>query len=262
MAADRSESSPEGLDTPEEEEEEEEESWAGSPSGGAHLPPGSTRSCCGTGPSTASSRRSRPARPTRTRCGRCTRRPAAWRWGQRSEPGRVGTGPRQQVPGCCGHQEAPSEERDAAGQRRAGATYLCWSARGRPSGWGRGSVDTYCRSDGRNTRTSPSAQAQKTKSSLATRQLAEAAWRPHGSQGCQTPAGSRAQAAVHRQPCTGSRAQAAVHAPTHLEVDPGLQLPAAVEQTQETRAGDAEGAGGRAAAATRYPAEHAVSVVS
>lgn len=47
---------------------------------------------------------------------------------------------------------------------------------------------------------------------------------------------------------------------TDLEVDPGFQLPAAVEQTQQAGAGDAVGAARHAAPPTRHPAEHAVLV--
>lgn len=51
--------------------------------------------------------------------------------------------------------------------------YLWGSLRSTPSWCGRGSVVTYCRLDGLNTLTTPSAQAQKIKSSLATTQLAD-----------------------------------------------------------------------------------------
>lgn len=55
--------------------------------------------------------------------------------------------------------------------------YLCSPLRSTPRGWGRGSVATYCRWAGLNTLTTPSAQPQNRKSSLATRQLADAVWR-------------------------------------------------------------------------------------
>lgn len=47
-----------------------------------------------------------------------------------------------------------------------------------------------------------------------------------------------------------------------LQVDPGLQVSAAVEQTQQTGAGDAVGVGRCAAPPARHPAEHAVLVVA
>lgn len=47
-----------------------------------------------------------------------------------------------------------------------------------------------------------------------------------------------------------------------LQVDPGLQVSAAVEQTQQAGAGDAVGVGRRAAPPARQPAEHAVLVVT
>lgn len=49
---------------------------------------------------------------------------------------------------------------------------------------------------------------------------------------------------------------------TDLQVDPGLQLSAAVEQTQQTGAGDAVGVGRHEAPPTRHPAEHTVFMVS
>lgn len=49
---------------------------------------------------------------------------------------------------------------------------------------------------------------------------------------------------------------------THLEVDPGLQLSAAVEQTQQTGAGDAVGAARHEATPTRHPAEDTVFMVT
>lgn len=47
-----------------------------------------------------------------------------------------------------------------------------------------------------------------------------------------------------------------------LEVDPGLQLSAAVENTQQTGAGDAVRAAGHEASPTRHPTENTVLVVT
>ena len=49
---------------------------------------------------------------------------------------------------------------------------------------------------------------------------------------------------------------------THLEVDPGLQLSAAVEETQQTGACDAVGAARHEATPTCHPAEDTVFVVT
>lgn len=49
---------------------------------------------------------------------------------------------------------------------------------------------------------------------------------------------------------------------TDLEVDPGLQLSAAVKKTQQTGAGDAVRAACHEATSTRHPAENTVLMVS
>lgn len=49
---------------------------------------------------------------------------------------------------------------------------------------------------------------------------------------------------------------------TDLQADPGLQLAAAVEQTEQSRAGDAVGARRHAATPTRHPTEHTVLLVA
>lgn len=55
------------------------------------------------------------------------------------------------------------------------------------------------------------------------------------------------------QVCSGS---------SHLQVDPGLQLSATVEETQKPGAGDAVGVGHHETTPTRHPTEHTVSVVT
>lgn len=49
---------------------------------------------------------------------------------------------------------------------------------------------------------------------------------------------------------------------TDLQVDPGLQLSAAVKQIEQTRAGDAVGAGCHEATPTRHPTKYIVLMVA